>query len=277
MIPHDQVRAALGPFDDFAFLGSGTFGQSYRVRRGGDVFAIKVIHVSGIAQYMIDREVEALRRLKHPNVMGLRSFDFVTIDGEARPCLECEYVDGPNVLEQLSRTGLPQTKDDVHAALAALLAAARELSANGIIHRDIKPENIVLRGGSWQEPVLLDFGVAKVVDMTSHTRLPAWRGTWQYMAPEQLRGKRATFRSDLFAIATVVYLAGTGVHPFLTPAVRDGQDLLKRIMRRPPTDPRARCSVFEDGVARVVLRLLSPESHQRLDIDRAIADIGRRS
>jgi serine/threonine protein kinase len=274
VISHDHVQQALGPFDDFQFLGSGTFGQTYRVKRGMDVFALKVIHISGLAPYMLDREVEALRRLTHPNVMGFRSFGYVDIDGESRPYLECEYIDGPNVFEQLQNGDMPQTPAELHAFLSALLSAARELSHNGIVHRDVKPQNIALQGGSWLQPVLLDFGVAKVVDMTSHTRLPAWRGTWQFMAPEQLRGRRASYRSDLFAIATVAYLAGTGAAPYHSPAMRDPQELLKRILRRPPADPRSRSRLFDDAVAQVVLRLLSPESHQRLDVDRALADLG---
>ena len=277
MISHDLVRSALGPFDDFQFLGSGTFGQTYRVRRGSDEFALKIIHFSGLAAYMLDREVEALRRLQHPNVMGLRSHGVVVLDGEDRPYLVCEYVNGPSVHKAGESGSKPSIAADLRTFLAGLLSAARELSLNGIIHRDIKPENIVLRGSSWREPVLLDFGVAKVVDMTSHTGLPAWRGTWPFMAPEQLRGKRASFRSDLFAIATVVYLAGTGSPPYHTSAMRDGQELLHRILNGPPTDPRRVSSLFDDDVAEVLLRLLSPESHQRLDVDRALSDLGTRT
>jgi serine/threonine protein kinase len=273
VIPHDHVRQALGPFDEFQFLGSGTFGQTYRARRDGTEFALKIIHFSGLDPYMLDREVEALRRLSHPHVMGFRSQGSVELDGEERPYLVCEYVNGPNVHDALQTGPAPNTPVELRAFTIALLSAAKELSLNWIIHRDIKPENIVLREGGWDDPVLLDFGVAKVVDMTSHTKLPAWRGTWPFMAPEQLRGKRASYRSDLFAIATVVYLAGTNTAPYHTVGMRDGQELLRRIGRRPPTDPRQLSGLFDNDVAEVVLRLLSPESHQRLDVDRALSDL----
>jgi eukaryotic-like serine/threonine-protein kinase len=273
VIDHDAVMQALGPFDEFDFLGRGTFGQTYRVKRKSDEYAVKVIHLSGLAPYMLDREVEALRRINHPNVMAFREYSVVSIAGEDRPVLECEYVKGPSVEEALRQGALLNDEAEAHGFLAGLLLAAREMATNGVIHRDIKPSNISLRGGDWSAPVVLDFGLAKVVDMTSHTATPAWRGTWPFMAPEQLRGRRATYRSDLFAIATVVYLAGTGEHPYYRTVMRDPQELLHAIQGAQPPDPRLASDVFAGRDAEVIIRLLSAESHQRLSVERALADL----
>jgi serine/threonine protein kinase len=157
--------------------------------------------------------------------------------------------------------------------LSGLLAGIAEIHDLGIIHRDIKPANVALRDGDWGAPVLLDFGLAKVLDMSSHTALGQLVGTTTYMAPEQLRGRPARRRSDLFAAATVVYEAGTGQHPFLTPTTSTVQSLHDAIQAGPPTDPRDLSDVWPDDAAEVVLRLLSYAAHARLGITRALRDL----
>lgn len=273
VIGPSAIAAAIGPFDQLDFLGSGTFGETYHVLKGSEEYALKVIHYAGVPPYLVEREVEALSRVGHPNVMGLKSQGVLSIGGQDYPYLECEYIDGMNVDDALRARALPSTPGQVRAFLAGLLSGVREIGLHGIVHRDIKPMNIMVRGGDWSQPVVLDFGVAKIIDMTSHTQTPAWRGTWQYMAPEQLRGKRASPRADLFALATVVYEVGTGVPPYLTPGMHRHQ-LLSRILSGPPLDPRSASRLFLDAEAEVVLRLLSAESHERLSVERALADLG---
>jgi serine/threonine protein kinase len=98
-------------------------------------------------------------------------------------------------------------------------------------------------------------------------------GTTAYMAPEQLRGRPARRRSDLFAVAETVYEAGTGNHPFLSPQVTTVQTLHDRIQAGPPDDPRDANEFWPDDVAEVVLRLLSYAAHQRLGISAALRDL----
>ena len=157
--------------------------------------------------------------------------------------------------------------------LSGLLAGVAEIHDLGIFHRDIKPDNVALRNGDWGSPVLLDFCLAKVLDMSTHTNLGQRIGTAMYMAPEQLRGEPARKRSDLFAVATVVYETGTGVHPFVTAETATIQTLHERIREGPPPDPRELVDHWPDDVADVVLRLLSAEGHQRLGVSRALVDL----
>ena len=162
--------------------------------------------------------------------------------------------------------------DDLSALLTGLLAGVEEAHDLGIIHRDIKPANVALRDRDWGAPVLLDFGLAKVLDMSSHTVLGQMIGTPRYMAPEQLRGRKARTRSDLFAIGVVIYEAGTGSHPFATAGVGTTQGLYDCITAGPPTDPRTG-SNWPDDVAEVVLRILSVEPHERLSVAKARRDL----
>ncbi len=99
------------------------------------------------------------------------------------------------------------------------------------------------------------------------------RGTPPYMAPEQLRGRPARRRSDLFAIGLVVYEAGTSQHPFLTPTTSTTQALHDAIQAGPPKDPRELADFWPNEVAEVVLRLLSYPAHARLGISQALRDL----
>lgn len=263
----------LGAFDEVEELGHGTFGTTFRVARGDDEYAVKVIHLEGLPPYLWDREIRALKHAEHPNVVGFRTSGHFSLNGRDYPYLECEYVDGGSARKNLDEGSRPDTGDKLRELLSGLLTGVDEIHELGIIHRDIKPANIALRGGDWGRPVLLDFGLAKVLDMSSHTMLGQMRGTPPYMAPEQLRGRPARRRSDLFAIGLVVYEAGTSQHPFLTPTTSTTQALHDAIQAGPPKDPRELADFWPNEVAEVVLRLLSYPAHARLGISQALRDL----
>ncbi len=263
----------LGAFDEVEELGHGTFGTTFRVVRGDDEYAVKVIHLEGLPPYLWDREIRALKDAEHPNVVGFRTSGHFSLNGRDYPYLECEYVDGGSARKNLDEGSRPDTGDKLRELLTGLLAGIDEIHELGIIHRDIKPANIALRGGDWGRPVLLDFGLAKVLDMSSHTMLGQMRGTPPYMAPEQLRGRPARRRSDLFSIGLVVYEAGTSQHPFLTRTTSTTQALHDAIQAGPPKDPRELADFWPNEVAEVVLRLLSYPAHARLGISQALRDL----
>jgi eukaryotic-like serine/threonine-protein kinase len=267
------VTEGLGAFDEIDELGSGSFGTTFRVRRGDDEYAIKVIHSEGMPSYLWEREIGALSRVEHPNVVAFRDSGFFEVDDREYPFLTCEYIDGGSLKRNLDEGNRPPSGESLREMLTGLLVGVAEIQDLGIIHRDIKPANVGLREGDWGKPVLLDFGLAKVLDMSSHTVLGAHVGTTAYMAPEQLRGKPARRRSDLFAVAVTVYEAGTGRHPFLEPAVNTAQSLHDRIQQGAPQDPREQADIWPDDVAEVVLRLLSYAAHERLGITRALRDL----
>ncbi len=275
MPPVDQniVSEGLGAFDEIEELGSGSFGTTFRVRRGDDEYAIKVLHADNMPSYLWDREINALSRVEHPNVVAFRDSGFFKVNGREYPYLTCEFIDGGSVYRNLADGHRPSDGDSLRAMLTGLLVGVAEIQDLGIIHRDIKPPNVALREGDWGKPVLLDFGLAKVLDMSSHTALGARVGTTAYMAPEQLRGKPARRRSDLFALGATVYESGTGVHPFLEPTVNTVQSLHDRIRQASPKDPRELADIWPDDVANVVLRLLSYAAHERLGITRALRDL----
>jgi|SRR5674476_860656 len=267
-----MVTEGLGAFDEIELLGEGEFGTTYRTLRGEYEVVVKVIHRLDMPRHLWDREVASLRSVDHPNVVGFHQAGSFHADGHELLFLECEFIPGGSIAQHLERE--LAAGEQLRQLLTGLLAGIAEIHDLGIIHRDIKPANVALRDGGWGRPVLLDFGLAKVLDMSSHTVLGQMVGTTRYMAPEQLCGKPARTRSDLFAVGLVTYEAGTGQHPFLDgdPPADTVQTLYERILSGPPRDPRER-HAWSDDVAEVVLRILSAEPHERLSPGRAMRDL----
>jgi eukaryotic-like serine/threonine-protein kinase len=265
------VTRGLGAFDELEFLGRGTFGTTYRAVRDDREVALKVIHNLDMPAYLWEREVASLQQVEHPNVVGLHETGRFHADGHELLFLACEYISGGSVESWVARGETPEP-DSLRMFLSGMLAGISEIHDLGIIHRDIKPANVGLRDGDWGKPVLLDFGLAKVLGMSTHTGIGQMVGTTMYMAPEQLRGRPARVRSDLFAVGLVTYEAGTGSHPFVDGDVQTVQQLHDRIVAGPPADPRGSYD-WPDDVATVVLRILSAEPHERLSVARALRDL----
>jgi len=268
----DLIAEGFGAFDDLEFLGRGTFGETYRAVRGDDEYCLKVVFFPDVPEHLWEREIAALRRVDHPNVVGFRTSGRAEIRGKDYPYLECDYIDGGTVKARIDDQKRPTETAETRGLLTGLLAGVGEIHDLGVLHRDIKPANTALRGGDWGQPVLLDFGLARVLDMSSHTEYPARIGTEMYMAPEQLRSEQARRRSDLFSLAVVVYESATGRHPFLEPGM-SVQSLHDRIQGQPPEDPRNLCDCVDDAAAAVVLRLLSYRAYERLGITEAFRDL----
>lgn len=213
-VTKEDIEAALGPCDDARPIGSPSgMGECWRVVQGADVIACKVLLEPGESE-RFDREVLAMTRLNSPRVVAVRGQGTMRLraDGKERRYLLSDFIEGGDALVN-ARAGLP-TEAQLRAFLAGTLGGLAELHTATVIHRDIKPENIVLRGGDWTDPVVIDLGLSRLPDLTSVTSYPWKGGTWPYMAPEQLAGERATERSDIWALAVVAYMLATNGHPF---------------------------------------------------------------
>ncbi|MFD0632505.1 serine/threonine-protein kinase [Catenulispora yoronensis] len=187
--------------------------------RDGRLVALKLVH----AQHVEDpgfrerfrREVNASRR-----VSGAYTAAVVDADAEAElPWLATVFVPGPSLREAVDAAG-PLPGPAALRLAAGLAAALGEIHAAGLVHRDLKPSNVLLAADG---PRVIDFGVARATDGgTSELTHTGWLvGSPGYMSPEQAESKALTFASDVFSLGAVLYLACTGVDPFLgasTPA-----------------------------------------------------------
>ncbi len=213
--------ARLGPYEIVSAVGAGGMGEVYRARdcRLNRTVAIKVLP-SGvtrdpIALQRFEREARAAAALSHPHVCPVH--DVGRHDGI--DFLVLEFLDGETLAQRLVRGKLPLEQALLYATqIASGLAAAHDA---GLIHRDIKPGNIMLtKSGA----MLLDFGLARTpeaipTDATLTIEQPLTSagtvlGTVQYMAPEQLEGRPADHRSDIFALGAVLYEMVSGRRAF---------------------------------------------------------------
>jgi serine/threonine-protein kinase len=230
-------------------LGQGGMGEVYRANdlKLGQPVALKFLpQATAKNQQMLVRfhaEVRIARQVSHPNVC--RVYDIGEADGST--FLSMEYVDGENLHSLLRRIGrLPPDKAvEIARKLCAGLAAAHD---KGVLHRDLKPANVMIDGRG--QVLIADFGLAALAGQLDGTNVR--EGTPAYMAPEQLAGKEASVRSDLYALGLVLHEMFTGKRPFedgserITPAnvtsgVKDIDPLVERvIVRCLNVDPRNR-------------------------------------
>jgi serine/threonine-protein kinase len=214
---------SVGPYLILEKLGSGGMGEVFlghdpRLERRVALKCLSSAAGSAADSHTrVLREARAVARLTHPHIAGI--YDVLEQDGRA--FIVMEYVEGISLAAHLASGPLPPAEVRlIGRQLASALAAAH---AQGVIHRDLKPANIqVMRDGSIK---VLDFGVAKlspspstIVDTTivgvDHS-LGGNPGTAIYMAPEQLAGRPADVRSDLYSAGVLLFQMATGRRPYL--------------------------------------------------------------
>jgi Tol biopolymer transport system component len=213
----------LGPYEIVAPLGAGGMGEVYRANdsRLGRSVAIKVLpqHLSANPDLRarFEREAKTVSSLNHPHICTL--FD-VGREGET-DYLVMELVEGETLAQRLARGALPMA--DVLRLGAEIADALDRAHRAGVVHRDLKPGNVMLTKTGAK---LMDFGLARAtglagpaggsgVTVAALTRTPtvasplttegAIVGTFQYMSPEQLEGREADVRSDVWALGCVLY------------------------------------------------------------------------
>jgi len=240
--PGDQ----LGPYEILSLVGTGGMGEVYKAldSRLDRTVAIKVLPPSRTqdltARQRLAREARVIAGLSHPHICPL--FDVGQQNGA--DFLVMEFLEGETLATRLARGRLPLEQALRYGIeMAGALAAAHSA---GIVHRDLKPSNVILtRSGA----KLLDFGIAKpqphltAAQSAGTTRQPISHdgdiaGTLQYMAPEQLEGHEADFRSDIFSLGAVLYEMVTGHKAFQAPTKAS---LIAKILEsEPPTLTAAR-------------------------------------
>ena len=212
----------LGPYEVLSPLGAGGMGEVYKAKdtRLDRSVALKVLPLElardPLRRERLNREARAISALDHPHICAL--YDVGAHDG--MDFLVMQYLEGETLADRLKRGALPLEQAlDLARQMASALAAAHEV---GIVHRDLKPGNVMLTKSGVK---LLDFGLARLrpasfgeasadesalTEARPLTQEGAIVGTLQYMAPEQLEGKEADARSDIYAFGAVLYEMVTG-------------------------------------------------------------------
>ncbi|MDP9146024.1 MAG: protein kinase [Acidobacteriota bacterium] len=266
----------LGDYEVQDLLGAGGMGEVYRARdaRLGRNVAIKVLP-SSLSQDLdrlkrFEQEAQAAAALNHPNILGI--FQMGTYEGA--PYIVSELLEGVTLREQLT-LGQPSLRKaiDYGAQIARGLAAAHE---KGITHRDLKPENLfVTKDGRVK---ILDFGLAKLTQrgsgsdegltLSEGTEPGLVMGTVGYMSPEQVRGKPADHRADIFAFGLVLYEMLTGKRAFKKPT---SAETMSAILNEDPPSISQLAPNVPPSLQRIVQRCLEKNPEQRFQ---SASDLG---
>ncbi len=262
----------LGPYEILAPLGAGGMGEVYRARdtRLGRDVAVKVLpqHLSSnpAIRSRFEREAKAVSSLNHPHICTLHD---VGREGDT-DYLVMEMIEGETLARRLSRGALPLAEVlRLGAQIAGALDGAHRA---GVVHRDLKPGNVMLTKSGAK---LMDFGLAKemgfaaapsnlTLSPTVTSPLTAEGmilGTFQYMAPEQLDGKEADARSDLFALGVVIYEMATGRRAF---EGKTHASLVAAILKEEPRPMRSTDAMSPPALDRLVRQCLRKDPDERV-------------
>jgi len=272
----------LGPYEILSLLGAGGMGEVYRARdtRLQRDVAIKILPSSLATDQdrlrRFEQEARAVAALNHPNILTV--FDVGTApvpqqpDGAGSagaltgsPYIVSELLEGATLRERLASGAFRERRAIEYAVqIAHGLAAAHE---RGIVHRDLKPDNIFITEDGRVK--ILDFGLAKLKEplsanvddtMPSGTQAGLVLGTIGYMSPEQVRGKPADTRSDIFSFGVVLYEMLAGRRAFHG---ESGADVMSAILNHEPPELSATNREISPTLDRIVHHCMEKTPQQR--------------
>lgn len=274
--PSSALRRA-GDYRLSALIGAGGFGVVYRgehIERRTPA-AVKILHseLASDPEMLVRfaREIEAIQRLRHPNVVEV--FDSGWLP-DGRPYFAMELLDGISLQELLRSRGRISPEETL-GILRPLCSALEAAHARAVVHRDLKPSNVFLCAlGTAMRVVLLDFGIAKLLDATGPalTSSRVVIGTLSCIAPEQLTSNAVDPRTDVYALGALLYTMVTGSPPFgsvSAPVVR--QLLIEGRIPRPSARARVGLALEE-----VIVRAMSQAKEARhTSVTELLADVRR--
>jgi tetratricopeptide (TPR) repeat protein/tRNA A-37 threonylcarbamoyl transferase component Bud32 len=269
----------LGPYEIQAAIGAGGMGEVYLAHdtRLNRKVALKSLSGPSVdtpeARDRLLREARAAAQLTHPNIAAIHDI----LDSGPCPCIVMEYVQGETLAAKIARGPLPCAQAvSIGVQIADALAQAH---AAGVVHRDLKPANVQVTPDGTAK--ILDFGLARsrnLEDPALPTNAPTrdvarsqagkLTGTPAYMAPEQLMGKPATQRSDIYGLGVLLFEALSGRRPF---NAADFVDLAIAILSDPTPILRTATTGVPHEVSAVVARAMARKPGDRYQSAAAMA------
>ena len=269
-------------------IGRGGMADVYLAKDlilDGEEVAVKVLRTNyqtdPIAVARFQREARAMADLDHPHIV--RITDIGEEDGQQY--LAMEYVAGLD-LKRYIKEHYPLSNEEAVRIMGQILLAMRLAHAKGIVHRDLKPQNILLTPDGTAK--VTDFGIAVAFAETSLTQTNSMLGSVHYLSPEQARGSKATFQSDIYAMGIIFFEMLTGHIPYdgdsaVTIALQHFQKPLPSVIAENPSVPQSLENVVIKATAKkltdryqtvseMYVDLLSSLSHNRRNESKRVFD-----
>ena len=246
-----------------ALMGHGGMSAVYRatdtkLRR---TVAVKIIHahLANNQKFVrrFEKEAAAIAQLNHTNIVKV--YDFNIDNGSYYMVLE--FIPGDTLdawLKRLSAAGRRLAIGDALKITSQISDAVSYAHEHGLIHRDLKPANIIITPNG--RPVLMDFGIAKIVGLQTQTATGALLGTVPYMSPEQIRGEKSDHRADVYALGVMLFEMLIGKRPFVgesAPATMM-MHLTNPVPKLAPTNPD-----IPDSLDHVIAKAMAKTPSQR--------------
>lgn len=247
------------------FIGKGSFGSVYKAEKNGVFYALKVFQSELLkTEYKsrLDREMKAIQKISHPNVVKFHDFGTFKENEFEYFYIVMDFVDGQPLTNFVGTVQEAKCIEIINSILDTLDSVHKE----GIIHRDLKPANIIIDQKG--VPIILDFGLAKLIDYSSITQTGERVGTFFYMSPEQVTdSKNIDNRSDYFSIGVIFYQMLTGVLPY---DATNLPALIDQIKNQYPKNPSELNRSITNQTENVILKLLEKTPYKRFQTVDAI-------
>jgi len=199
------------------------------------------------------REALAQARLSSPNVVNIHTM----MEVPAGLALVMEYLEGQTLAQRLRRQG-PLAPEEAILVFDQALLGANDIHRAGVIHRDLKPSNIFITHD--YRVMIMDFGIAKLMDQTSTPPTNALMGTLLYIPPEQINGRELDHRADIYTLGISLYEAVTGRLPFRRKT--DYALMHAHVQENPPRPGQYRWHIPR-GLERIILKAIEKEPYKR--------------
>ena len=269
----------LGSYEIGDLLRRGGMGEIYKGRHPQleRTVAVKILPegraTNSEFRARFEREARMVAALRHSNVVNV--FDFGSIGDTVY--IVMEYIDGQELGEYLAEHG-PLTLTAALPFIRDIASALDYAHAEGLVHRDVKPSNVMLQpvtttAGDMApfRAILMDFGIAKILDANTGLTQTGTMGTLDYMAPEQImEAKEVDHRADIYSFGVLTFQMLTGRLPFLG---NNAGHILMAHLSTPPPDPRQFAPDLPPTAAEAVLRALAKKPEERFDSATAFADM----
>ncbi len=265
---HFLIGKTLGKYQVLEHIGHGGMSEVYKGQQAqlNRLVAIKVLHpfLADEEGFVVrfQREARIVATLRHPSIVQV--FDFDYNEDLSLYYMVMEYIEGPTLKDRLIHGALPAHETaQIGISMASALDYAHQ---RNMIHRDIKPANILFLNED--DPILTDFGIARMLNLSGLTASGAMVGTPAYMAPEVGRGKAGSAASDIYSLSVVLYEAATGTLPF---SAETPMGMVMEHLNSAPLPPSQAGASIPPELEEVILRGLQKEPEARFENAGAMA------